>query len=185
MTLDQFLNAVGQKIVADPVELSTHTGRAAAVLALAGRIDGEAAFGLTLRQPHLDVHPGQISFPGGHIEPGETPLEAALRESEEEIGLSSESVQVVGHLHPIETLTTGYTVWPVVGIVPNRVSPTLQDDEVAEFFWAPVRLFTNRANWGVRSVLLPGESEPRPAVHVEGREVWGLTLRIIEKLVTA
>ncbi|MBF0171692.1 MAG: CoA pyrophosphatase, partial [Nitrospinae bacterium] len=160
--------------------------RLAAALALVSERKGEAVVGLTRRADHLTLHPGQISFPGGHIEPGEGPGEAALREGEEEIGLDRRWVEVAGFLPPAPTRSSGYLVWPLVATVGRPDHPWRpQPSEVAEFFWAPLAPFADPSFRGVRRDLLPGETEPRPAVHIEGREVWGFTLGVIDRLLNA
>jgi 8-oxo-dGTP pyrophosphatase MutT (NUDIX family) len=165
-----------------PVPVDADLTPAAALVTLAER-GGEAVFGLTRRAQGLNAHPGQISFPGGKMEPDEAPLAAALREAEEEIGLSPAWVTVAGFLQPARTSTTGFVVWPVVGVVDDPARPwRLSEREVAELFWAPVALFVDPARRGFRSEGLPGETVRRPAVRYDGREVWGLTLRIIDTL---
>ena len=78
---------------------------------------GEPSVVLTRRRDDLRRHAGEISFPGGRREPGETLLEAALREAEEEIGLPPRDVDVVGALAPVGTFVTNYAIYPFVGVI--------------------------------------------------------------------
>src|SRR5690606_17281584 len=99
---------------------------------------GEATVLLTQRTDHLPSHPGQIAFPGGKLEPfDDGPLDAALREAHEEIGLPRQSVQVLGYLDIYPT-RTGFRIVPVVGIVPPDVVYRLDPEEVAAVFEVPL-----------------------------------------------
>ncbi len=101
---------------------------------------------LTERASHLKHHPGQISFPGGRIEPRDGgPLEAALRETEEEIGLPREHVRSVGYLDP-HLVLTGYWVTPVVAFVQPGFELRLDASEVASAFEVPLTHVLDPAN---------------------------------------
>lgn len=181
MTFAQFISQTSAILESEPPNASLGQSEAAAVLALIGQIDGEAAFGLTVRQKTLPQHPGQIAFPGGRMEDGESVAEAALRETEEEIGVSKNVIDVVGYLMP-QIVPTGYIVWPVVGILSKPVEIKLQAEEVSDFFWAPVDYFMNQANRTKLKWLIPGEKTARAAYYFNNFEIWGMTLRIIETL---
>ncbi|HEY5597276.1 MAG TPA: CoA pyrophosphatase, partial [Kiloniellales bacterium] len=112
----------------------------------------------TRRTEHLDAHAGQISFPGGRIEPGdEGPAAAALRETEEEIGLPRRFVRLIGTLDTYVT-RTGFEVTPVVGLISPPFSLILDAFEVAEVFEAPLEFF------------LAPKSVQRHRRHFEGKE---------------
>ncbi len=185
MRLVDLMKQLVPRLLPEPSGFGADPGsaRLAAALVMVGEMDEEAGIGLTRRAEHLTLHPGQVSFPGGHIEKGETPLEAALREGEEEIGLRREWIDVVGFLPPAPTRSSGYLVWPLV-VTASRIDHPWRPDpsEVADFFWAPVRPFVDQSQRSVRSSLLPGETTPRPAVHIDGKEVWGFTLGVIDRL---
>src|SRR3954462_302014 len=78
------------------------------------------AIALTVRASSLARHPGQISLPGGATDPGETLVQAALREASEEIGVDPASVRVLGELTPVHVLVSGFTLHPIVGIADRR-----------------------------------------------------------------
>jgi 8-oxo-dGTP pyrophosphatase MutT (NUDIX family) len=117
---------------------------------------------LTKRTSHLTKHAGQISFPGGRIDPGDSgPEAAALREAAEEIGLDSGSVEVMGLLTDHVT-GTGYRITPVLGVVPPGLTYRLSPDEVEAIFELPMR------------VVMDPDAPRRQRQHVRGvwREYW-------------
>lgn len=129
----------------------------------------------TLRSSSLPHHRGQISFPGGALELGETPLEAALREAYEEVGLAPERVQPLGALSP--TLSpAGFWVLPVVGRVTGEVSLSPNPVEVAEVFFAPVSELLKAPAW-------PEWRRGRYVWHFpfQGRDIWGVTGNILRE----
>jgi len=151
-----------------------NTGVHAAVMIMLAPLPTGSALGLIRRATAQDVHSGQISFPGGKIEPGETPLAAALRETEEEIGVPPDAVEVIGYLPVVNTRTTGFLVWPVVGILETEPVIEISPEEVEEFFWLPTRF--------LGSISSADPDKSLPGVNFEGRLIWGLTLRILVAL---
>ena len=133
------------ELVAERVAGSRPSVHASVLVPLLEREDGLTVL-LTQRAEHLTDHPGQISFPGGRAEPHDSSaVETALREAEEEIGLSPASVQVLGML-PTYTTVTSYIVTPVIGIVqpgrPLRPDPL----EVSEIFEVPLAFLMTPAH---------------------------------------
>jgi 8-oxo-dGTP pyrophosphatase MutT (NUDIX family) len=117
---------------------------------------------LTKRTSHLTKHAGQISFPGGRIDPGDSgPEAAALREAEEEIGLEVSSVEVLGRLTDHVT-GTGYQITPVLAVIPAALTYRLSPHEVDAIFELPMR------------VVLDPDAPKRQRQHVRGvwREYW-------------
>ena len=139
----------------------------------------------TRRTDAVDVHRGQVAFPGGRIEPGDrSAAEAALRESEEEIGLRPPDVQVLGQLNPLITVTQ-FVVTPVIGVIPWPYPLRPNHKEVARCFGVPIRWLAEPANLDVQSrqPLIPGLSVQvyyfKP---YEQEVIWGVTARITKCL---
>lgn len=137
---------------------------------------------LTQRTAHLKAHPGQISFPGGRIEPDdESPLAAALRETEEEIGLSRQHVAVLGYL-PNYFTGTGFEVTPVVGLIQPPFELKKDAFEVAEIFEVPLAHFLAPANYHRMAVHYEGRRRSFYNIPYQHRFVWGATAGMIRTL---
>ena len=139
---------------------------------------------LTQRTAHLTDHAGQISFPGGRSEPEDaSAIETALRETEEEVGLARQHVEVLGHLPDYVTIT-GYAVTPVVGLVHPPFTLAPDANEVAEVFEVPLEFILNGAHHQRRSVPLPGGEATRTfyAMPYERFFIWGATAGMLRNL---
>ena len=137
---------------------------------------------LTQRTEHLDDHAGQISFPGGRIEPGDDhPAATALRETEEEIGLAANRVEVIGSLGLHDT-STGFAVVPVIGFVAPPVEFTLDAFEVAEAFEVPLDFLLDPANRQLGQIEHRGRLREYFFFDYDGRMIWGATARMIVDL---
>ena len=137
---------------------------------------------LTLRPETMRKHPGQISFPGGRIDPGDDgPIDAALREAEEEIGLPRDAVDIIGIADRYRTVT-GFEVTPVVGIVPPDLPLTPHPGEVAAVFEAPLHYLLDPVHQQVRSGLWRGRERHYYEIEWEGRRIWGATAAMIVNL---
>jgi 8-oxo-dGTP pyrophosphatase MutT (NUDIX family) len=143
---------------------------------------------LTQRTESLSSHAGQIAFPGGKIEAGETPLDAALREAHEEIGLERRYVEPLGYLDPYRT-GTGFRIIPIVGLVQPDVPLRLDPSEVADAFEVPLGFLMDAANHELHARVIGGRERRFYAMPYEGRFIWGATAGIIrnmhERLVNA
>jgi 8-oxo-dGTP pyrophosphatase MutT (NUDIX family) len=137
---------------------------------------------LTLRPMTMRKHPGQISFPGGRIDPGdEGPIDAALREAEEEIGLPRGAVEVIGTADRYRTIT-GFEVTPVIGIVPPDVPLTPHPGVVEAVFEAPLAYLFDPAHQAVRTAEYRGRERSYFEIDYEGRRIWGATAAMIVNL---
>lgn len=137
---------------------------------------------LTLRTDHLRDHAGQISFPGGRIEGADdSPEAAALRETEEEIGLLSARIDVIGRLDNYET-RTGFAVTPVVGIVTPPLRLRLDALEVAEIFEVPLAYILDPINHKRPDNKVDGKTGEYHVITYESWYIWGLTAGILVNL---
>lgn len=149
--------------------------RDAAVLVPLVRRGDRDVLVFTLRRPDLAAHPGQIAFPGGAREGDEDPLDCALRESEEEIGLPRAACEVVGRL-PDRVSIAGFLVAPFVARVAAPPEWRPDASEVAEVFELPVGPMLDPARWSLRPTRHAAARFARiPYLDLDDRTVWGLT----------
>ncbi len=137
---------------------------------------------LTQRTTHLRDHGGQISFPGGRMDPEDAgPNETALRESEEEIGLERERVEIIGQL-PEYLTVSGYCVTPIIGLVKPQAEYVLDEFEVADIFEVPLSFLMDPANHQVRVWQSEQGSRRFYSMPYEGRFIWGATAGMLRNL---
>lgn len=154
---------------------------AAVLVPLVERREGLSVL-LTRRSDTLRSHTGQVAFPGGRLDPGETVWEAALREAEEEVGLSRAHVELAGLSTPYRT-GTGFLVTPVVGFVPPDLPLTPNPDEVAEVFETPFGFLMDPANYEPQYYDLPdGQRRHFYAMMWENQRIWGATAGMLRAL---
>lgn len=142
---------------------------------------GELWTVLTKRSEELPHHRGQIAYPGGSLETGEDSWTAALRESDEEIGMDPKRVVRLGELDEIET-QTGFRVVPCVGAVPYPLESKINRSEIAEVFSVPLLALADVRVVEDRQVRIDGEERSLRIYHVGSRRVWGVTARIVQNL---
>jgi 8-oxo-dGTP pyrophosphatase MutT (NUDIX family) len=164
-----------------PRRLAARDLRSASVLVPLYVDAGELWTILTKRSDNLSSHRSQIAFAGGGREIKEDHWEAALREAQEEIGLDPKLVLRLGELDEGET-PTGFRVIPCVGAVPHTFEPQPNAGEIAEVFKLPLNAFANPQMVEERLVKLNGEQRMLRIYHVGGRQIWGLTARILQNL---
>jgi 8-oxo-dGTP pyrophosphatase MutT (NUDIX family) len=164
----------------DLVDGAADPHRAAAVLvAITDRPDPGVL--LTLRRDDMRLHPGQVAFPGGRLDPGEDAAAAALREAWEEIGLAPEAVQLWGAADEYRTIT-GYAVTPILGLVPPDLDLMPHEHEVAELFEVPLSFLLASANQQRMSGDYQGITRYYYQIDWNGRRKWGATAAMIVNL---
>ena len=137
---------------------------------------------LTQRTAHLTDHAGQISFPGGRVESGDTGREdTALRETEEEVGLPRARVTLLGRLPDYE-IPSGFRITPVVGWIEPPFALQPDEFEVAEVFEAPLDYFLDPVNYQRRQYHFRGRHRHYMAIPYEGRYIWGATAGMLYSL---
>lgn len=152
--------------------------RACVLIPLVER-DGAWSLIFLQRAEDLTMHSGQIAFPGGAAEPEETLEQAALREAEEEIGIPRMTVELIGRLDDLVTIS-GYLVAPFIGIVNAAPAYVLQAEEVAEAFEVPMEALLDSNNPRVDYVVFRGYRHPVYQYIHNDRVIWGLTGRILK-----
>ena len=151
---------------------------AAVLVPLVDRREGLTVL-LTQRTDHLHHHGGQISFPGGRVEAHDAgPVETALRETEEEIGLQRRHVEIIGFLDLYQTVT-GFLITPVVSFVepPFQLNP--DPFEVAEVFEVPLNFILDVRNHERRSINFKGRERRFYVLPYEDRYIWGATAAML------
>jgi 8-oxo-dGTP pyrophosphatase MutT (NUDIX family) len=139
----------------------------------------------TKRTDTVDAHKGQISFPGGKVEDEDgSPLETALREADEEIGLSRKDVTVLGRMDDARTLSSNYIVHPFVGLIPYPYDFKTSVQEVRELIEVPFQVFlSGDSAWENTPVVYEGVTYQSLAYYYRGEVIWGATARIMRNLV--
>ena len=138
-------------------------------------------FLLTHRPSNMRAHPGQVAFPGGKIDPGETPVEAALREAWEELASPPEEVIVIGQSDLYRT-GTGYVITPVLAVIPPDLPIQPNPTEVAQWFEVPVDFVFDAVNHVVRSADWNGMRREYLDIQWHEHRIWGVTAAIIANL---
>jgi len=184
MTKNEFLHKFKlRQLSSSSHEYRYHsTLKDAAVLIALIDDDDELKVLLTKRAAHLRHHGGQISFPGGKNEPQDANLIAtALRETQEEIGLAPDKINVVGQLHPYQTIS-GYIVTPIVALLSNKQTFIKDENEVSEIFQVPLQHFLNIKNH--RQVTVYHQDKPHrvPFMPYNQYNIWGATAAMLKDL---
>jgi 8-oxo-dGTP pyrophosphatase MutT (NUDIX family) len=182
---DRLRDALATPASAPPLEGDLPELRAAAdveaavLIAVTDR--SEPGVILTVRREHMRTHAGQIAFPGGRVEPGEDAVAAALREAQEELLLDPSAAEVIAAINPYLTITN-FLVTPVVAIVPPDLPLTAHEQEVADWFEAPLGFVLDPANQQRRSALFQGRPRHYYEIDWNGRRIWGATAAMIVNL---
>ena len=139
----------------------------------------------TKRTESVEAHKGQISFPGGRIEEEDgSPLETALREADEEVGLSRKDVTILGQMDDARTVSSNYIVHPFVGLIPHPYDFRTSAREVKELLEVPFELFLSGDSAGESyPVVYEGTTYQTLAYRYRGEVIWGATARMMQSLV--
>ena len=156
--------------------------RNSAVLLVLADGPGGAEVLLTRRSMEMRDHKGEMSFPGGRCDPGETPVETALREAHEEIGLDPTRPRIVGELEHMSTIVSRSYIVPVVATLDERLDLTPQTMEADRVMWTPIADLTrpgtyHREWWGLAPL-----DRPLHFFHLDDETVWGATARMLVDL---
>jgi 8-oxo-dGTP pyrophosphatase MutT (NUDIX family) len=170
---------IEELLTADDLEKQNQASRQAlkpaAVLLLIVNHPQEPTVLLTQRTTHLSAHAGQIAFPGGRYDANDnTPERTALRETEEEVGIPPERVEILGRL-PEYLTSTGFAVTPVVGWAEPPVTYRADPHEVAEVFEVPLRFLLDTRNHRYESAFFKGRMRHYWAMPYGERFIWGAT----------
>ncbi len=177
---DQSLERLRQMLQQRPaIEINAPEYRRACVLVPLIRSDGEWTILFSRRSANLAAHSGQIAFPGGAVEQGETLEAAAVREAEEEVGLRADAVELIGRLDDLIT-NSGFLVAPFVGVIRERIEYVLHEAEVTEVFEVPIDAVLDVTQPEVRFVTFGDQQYPVYLYRYRDYEIWGLTGRMLK-----
>ncbi|MEM8916706.1 MAG: CoA pyrophosphatase [Pseudomonadota bacterium] len=154
--------------------------RAAVLMPLVER-NGSLSLLLIHRATHLSAHGGQIAFPGGRIDPGESAEEAAVREAEEEVGIKPDQVRIAGRLQPYLT-RTGYLIDPFVGWIREPYDFVANPDEVRSMFELPLSVALDAKCMHRETVTFEGKERQFYSMTYDGHYIWGATAGILVSL---
>ncbi len=155
-----------------------------AVLILLFPIREDIHFFLTKRTDTVQYHKGQISLPGGAKEEGEELIETALRETDEEIGISSDSIQIIGQLTPLLVPVTGFQIHPFIGFSEHKPETATDPMEVESVFSVSIHSLVHQKTHQSEERTLRGHLCQVPYFHLNNKKVWGATSMILSEFKT-
>jgi 8-oxo-dGTP pyrophosphatase MutT (NUDIX family) len=139
---------------------------------------------LTRRSTALRNHAGEISFPGGRIDPGETEVAAALREANEEVGLDPAAVEIIGELDHLATVVSRSHIVPIIGRAATQLSLAPQSPEVERIMWVPLAELVRADTYRAERWVFPGGERVLYFFELDDETVWGATARILIDLLS-
>ena len=155
-----------------------------AVLILLFPIREDIHFFLTKRTDTVQYHKGQISLPGGAKEEGEELIGTALRETDEEIGISSDSIQIIGQLTPLLVPVTGFQIHPFIGFSEHKPETATDPMEVESVFSVSIHSLVHQKTHQLEERILRGHLYQVPYYHLNNKKVWGATSMILSEFKT-
>jgi 8-oxo-dGTP pyrophosphatase MutT (NUDIX family) len=185
VTLDELRAALDASTVLVPPRVSPLEGtgvRASAVLAPLYEEDGQVFVVLTRRAQHLRSHRGEVSFPGGGQDAGETLLETALREAYEETAMDPSAVEIIGELDHLETVMSRSFIVPFVGVLPGRPDLVASPDEVELILHVPLDELLLEGVYREELWGLPPLDRPLIFFEIVGDTIWGATGAMLRNL---
>ena len=144
--------------------------------------EGEVRVLLTRRSSRLNNHRGEVAFPGGRVDAGETMLEAALREAHEEVGLPPAAVRVIGQLEPLSTIASQSSITPIVGVIESLPPLTPSVAEVDRIFDVSLTELIHPDCYREEIWDYPDGTFPVWFFEVEDDTIWGATARMLRRL---
>jgi len=145
-------------------------------------IDGLPRLALTRRTDRVASHKGQICLPGGALDPGETPIAAALREVHEEIGVAPDRLRVVGRLTPVFISVSGFRMEPFVAVASERPPFRVAEEEVDALLEVALPTLLDPGRRAERVAPRDGVPVVIPYFSFDGLEVWGATAMVLAEL---
>jgi len=182
--------AAARRVFAPELSYGRHRGpatpgfRPAAVVALFYRQEGEWHIPLTLRADHLDDHAGQVSLPGGAREPGETDEQCAMREMDEELGVSDSGIRVIGRLSQLFVFASNFLVQPIVAVTDETPDFMPNPLEVEQLLEVPVTHLLDATNHSTHVITNRAVVYQAPSIVYRNHHIWGATAMMLGELMS-
>lgn len=130
-------------------------------------------------------HAGEVCFPGGTVDANEKPLDTALREFEEEVGVSFSLLKVIYELDPVETVSTPFIIYPFVAVALEDFVPKVDGEEIEKFFWVPLSEIKKHYPFKLVEYHYCGRTYLTYLIPWQGEIIWGATARILANFMDA
>ena len=167
----------------DPEQVDAQKLKPGSVMVLFTPTSEGPSIVLTRRSQNVRTHRGEIAFPGGKPElKDKSSVDTALRETEEEIGISRSDIDIWGGLPAVITVSSGFRLDIHTGLLKNFPTFEPQPNEVSEVFTTPVSHLDNPANARSERIMRNGQILDRPCYSYDGHVIWGATARIIDQM---
>ena len=164
-----------------PTENQENEGIPASILLLLYPLEGEWFFFLTKRSQDVEHHKGQISFPGGVVEKNESKINAAIRETNEEIGVDKDVIKIIGNLTPLYIPVSNFHISPYVGWTEKKPHTKAQGSEVKRVFSVSINDLILEKNLKIKKDFFSNKSVKVPYFDLNGETVWGATSMILSE----